>query len=450
MKLYINTKVLWGLVGSIFFIIGLGILSYQYFLSLTAATQWSNHAREVVQNIDEIRSVIVNIENHQRGYLLTAEERSVRSIDISAGKLETLLTDLANITRDNPTQQANIDEVRPLITTYINSTKNILTIRKESFDKALGESKLFDNTGIKNKIDDILDRTRQEEQSLILSRSLSVQTGFYRFVYAFLGLIIVSCGVLIGLVWLINNNSKSRSIAEQKLRDAEMETKKINDDLESFTYSVSHDLRAPLRSINGYSQILIDDYSDKLDEEGNRVLSVVISNAKRMGRLIDDLLEFSRLGRKEITRGMVDVNEQVTIISTELLDLEKNRKIDLKIHPLGTASIDAVMMRQVWINLIGNALKYSRNKETTIIEIGRKDENGKAIFYVKDNGAGFDMAYMDKLFGVFQRLHKVNEFEGTGVGLALVKRIVEKHKGSVWAEAKVGEGATFYISVSVD
>jgi two-component system, sensor histidine kinase and response regulator len=107
-------------------------------------------------------------------------------------------------------------------------------------------------------------------------------------------------------------------------------------------------------------------------------------------------------------------------------------------------------MRQVWINLIGNALKYSRKKESAIIEIGRKDENGKAIFYVKDNGAGFDMAYMDKLFGVFQRLHKVNEFEGTGVGLALVKRIVEKHKGNVWAEAKVGEGATFYISLSVD
>jgi light-regulated signal transduction histidine kinase (bacteriophytochrome) len=202
-----------------------------------------------------------------------------------------------------------------------------------------------------------------------------------------------------------------------------------------------------LRSINGYSQILIEDYSDKIDEEGNRLLNVIIANAKKMGQLIDDLLEFSRLGRQEIRRGIVNIDEQVRTISSELMERETGRKIDLTIGDLGTALSDANMVRQVWINLIHNAIKYSRNKELATIQIGRRDEKDKVIFFVKDNGAGFDMAYKDKLFGVFQRLHKNNEFEGTGVGLALVKRIVDRHKGQIWADAKVNEGATFYFSL---
>lgn len=450
MKLYINKKILWGLIASISFIIALGVLSYQFFVSLTAATQWANHARQVIQNVDQVRSAIVRLENEQRGYLLDSQEKHIKSIDSNAGNLDGLLTDLETITLDNQTQQSNVREVRPMIATFITGTRSIIDARKESFENAVNQVKQFEATGTRDKIEQILTRTKEEEQSLMLSRSLSIQTSFYRFVYTFLGLIIVVCGALAAIVWLINSNSRSRSIAEQKLRDAEMETKKINDDLESFSYSVSHDLRAPLRSINGYSQILVEDYSSKLDEEGLRVMSIIINNAKKMGQLIDDLLEFSRLGRKEISRTLVNVNEQVKIITDELIDLEPKRKIDLKIHPLGTATIDAVMMRQVWINLIGNALKYSRNKEITVIEIGRKDENGKAVFFIKDNGAGFDMAYMDKLFGVFQRLHKANEFEGTGVGLALVKRIIEKHNGRVWAESQVNEGATFYISLLVD
>jgi light-regulated signal transduction histidine kinase (bacteriophytochrome) len=298
-----------------------------------------------------------------------------------------------------------------------------------------------------DRIQLLLDHIREEEQSLMLSRSLTVQKGFYRFVYTFIALIAVMLLVLLGLAWLINANTRSRATAEQKLIEAELETKKINQDLESFSYSVSHDLGAPLRSINGYSQILIEDYAGKIDDEGNRILNVIITNAKRMGQLIDDLLEFSRLGRQEINRAIVNVNDQVTNIANELLEREGNRKIDLKIHPLGTAIIDGTMMRQVWINLVGNAIKYSRNKELAVIEIGRMEDNDRAVFFVKDNGAGFDMAYKDKLFGVFQRLHKNNEFEGTGVGLALVKRIIDRHKGEIWADAKVGEGATFYVSL---
>ncbi len=450
MKLYINRKILWGLIVSIVIILGLGVVSYRYFLSLSAATQWANHARRVLQNVEEVRSTLVQIENAQRGYSLTGDESFTKSVDGNINYLNNLVDDLETATRDNEIQQANLRELRPLMKTEIESTRSIIAARAISFDKALETAKSVDDAGTMSTIQNLLNRIREEEQSLILSRSLNVQTGFFRFVWAFLGLLFVTLLVLLGLVWLINSNTRSRTIAEQRLRDAELETKKINSDLEAFSYSVSHDLRAPLRSINGYSQILIEDYAPKLDDEGNRVLSVIINNAKKMGQLIDDLLEFSRLGRQEINRSNVDVTEQVQAISSELLERETNRKIDLTIQPLGSATIDPNMMRQVWINLIGNAIKYSRNKETAVIEIGRTDQKDKAVFYVKDNGAGFDMAYMDKLFGVFQRLHKNNEFEGTGVGLALVKRIVDRHKGAIWAEAKLNEGATFYFSLPVD
>ncbi|MEJ0033526.1 MAG: ATP-binding protein [Bacteroidota bacterium] len=420
MKLYINRKVLWGLIVSIAIILGLGVLSYWYFLSLSAATQWANHARRVLQNVDEVRTTMLLIENSHRGFLLTRDSAFIKTYNKQKEELNGLVNELGATTADNPVQQTNIDSLRSNI----------------------------DNT---DRVQEVLNDIKEEEQSLMLSRSLLVQKGFFRFVFAFIGLLVVTLGVLLALVWIINANTRSRVIAEDRLRDAELETQKINKDLEAFSYSVSHDLRAPLRSINGYSQILIEDYAGKIDDEGNRLLNVIINNAKRMGQLIDDLLEFSRLGRQEIRKALVDVDEQVNNIASELVEREQGRKIDLKIEQMGTAPIDQAMMRQVWINLVGNAIKYSKNKEVAKIEIGKMDKGkDRVVYFVKDNGAGFDMAYVDKLFGVFQRLHKNNEFEGTGVGLALVKRIVDRHKGKIWADARVGEGATFFIELPLD
>ncbi|HZY81354.1 MAG TPA: CHASE3 domain-containing protein [Cyclobacteriaceae bacterium] len=447
MKLYINRKVLWGLIISIAIILGLGILSYSYFINLSAATQWTNHARRVIQNAEEVRSTMVVIENAQRGFSLTGDESYVRSFTKNVSDLDVAVNELDSLTKDNETQQSRVSELRPLITNQLDFTRSVIDSRKVSFDSAINSIRTRAGLNNMSKIQQTLTDIKQEEQGLILNRSLGVQKGFYQFVTAFLGLIFVTLLVLLGLVWLINANTRSRTVAEEKLREAELETKKINADLESFSYSVSHDLRAPLRSINGYAQILIEDYSEKFDAEGNRLLNVIINNAKRMGQLIDDLLEFSRLGRKEIQRSSINMDDQVRTIASELIEREGDRKIELTIKPLGSALADPNMMRQVWINLVGNAVKYSRNKEVAVIEVGRTEENGEVVFFIKDNGAGFDMAYTDKLFGVFQRLHKANEFEGTGVGLALVKRIVERHKGRIWAEAKVGQGATFYFSL---
>jgi PAS domain S-box-containing protein len=230
-----------------------------------------------------------------------------------------------------------------------------------------------------------------------------------------------------------------RKSAEERLAAA-------NKELEAFSYSVSHDLRAPLRSIIGYTEILQEDFAGVLNEEGNKTLAIIQQNGFKMNRLIDDLLKFSKLGKQELQKAEVNNNELVSdIVQTTRSEFEHPAQIDVK--PLPNAIADRELITQVWINLISNALKYSSKRSNPHVEIGSFSNNFELIFYVKDNGAGFNMEYAGKLFGVFQRLHKPQEFEGTGVGLSIVKRIINRHNGRVWAEGKVNEGATFYFSL---
>jgi PAS domain S-box-containing protein len=222
-----------------------------------------------------------------------------------------------------------------------------------------------------------------------------------------------------------------------------------NKEMESFAYSISHDLRAPLRIINGYSQILLEDYGVQLDESAKKTINIITANALKMVRLIDDLLEFSRLGTAAINKHEVDMENLVKDVVQELHLSGIPIPEGLVVGTLKPAYCDSGLMKLVWSNLISNAIKYASKKERVAVKIGMKNSDGKSlIYYVKDNGAGFDMKYQDKLFGVFQRLHKVEDFPGTGVGLAIVQRIIMRHGGKVWAEAKVNEGATFYFSVN--
>ena len=223
-----------------------------------------------------------------------------------------------------------------------------------------------------------------------------------------------------------------------------------NKEMEAFTYSVSHDLRAPLRIIDGFGEILLKDYGHSLDDEGKQTLGVIMSNAKHMGQLIDDLLNLSRLGRTPLSIKMVDMHKIVEdVIQAMNVMTPHVAKANIKINPISVCECDSSLTRQVWINLISNAVKYSSKEDCPLIEIGSENKNGLNVYYVKDNGVGFDMRYYNKLFGVFQRLHKLSEFEGTGIGLALVHRIITKHGGKIWAEAVENEGAVFYFTLRV-
>ncbi|HYK19400.1 MAG TPA: ATP-binding protein [Pyrinomonadaceae bacterium] len=234
---------------------------------------------------------------------------------------------------------------------------------------------------------------------------------------------------------------------EQRVEERTRKLKEANKELEAFSYSVSHDLRAPLRAIDGFSRILLEEYREKFDEDGKRVLDVIRSNTQNMGRLIDDLLAFSRLSRKQIDASPVDMQGLASDVFQQLQTGFADQNIQFNLSPLPPTEGDPALIRQVFVNLLSNAAKYSRPRIQSVIDVSGHCENGDCVYYVKDNGVGFDMAYAKKLFGVFQRLHSVEEFEGTGVGLAIVQRIIHRHGGRVWAEGKVDEGATFFFSL---
>jgi chemotaxis family two-component system sensor kinase Cph1 len=219
--------------------------------------------------------------------------------------------------------------------------------------------------------------------------------------------------------------------------------------LDAFTYSLAHDLRAPLRHIHGFATILSDSYDDQLNAEGQRFLGKIIKSSKDMGVLVDELLAFARLGRQELNRDDVDLQQLVREIQQQLEPETESRAISWDIGALPNVSGDALLLRQVLLNLVSNAVKYTRKKAYARIEIGARNGGTEVTIFVRDNGAGFDMRYAEKLFRVFQRLHREEDFEGTGIGLANVRRIVERHGGRVWSEGELHQGATFYFSLPV-
>lgn len=233
---------------------------------------------------------------------------------------------------------------------------------------------------------------------------------------------------------------------DEKLEKKAEELEAANRELEAFSYSISHDLRAPLRAILGYSQIMEEDYGPELNKEGKRQLTAIMVNAQKMSKLISDLLEFSKSGRKELAKIKLDPGKIAQSAFAQLNEI-KQYKGEIIFHAMPQLEADRSLLTQVYLNLISNAIKYSSKKEHPRIEIGEGIIEGERAFYVKDNGAGFNMKYYNGLFEVFHRLHREKDFDGTGVGLAIVKRIIQRHGGAIWAQGRVNEGATFYFTI---
>jgi light-regulated signal transduction histidine kinase (bacteriophytochrome) len=234
---------------------------------------------------------------------------------------------------------------------------------------------------------------------------------------------------------------------EQRVIERTAQLEAANYELEAFSYSISHDLRAPLRAINGFARIFLEEYAPHLADDAQEYLQLIRDNAQHMGQLIDDLLAFARLSRQPLSKQPVAPADLVRQTLNELRDLQGERRIDFRIEHLPLCQADPTLLKQVFINLLANAIKFTNRRAVAVITVGCRKEQGESVYFVQDNGVGFNMAYVDKLFGVFQRLHHADEYEGTGVGLAIVQRIIHRHGGRIWAEATVNQGATFSFTL---
>lgn len=437
MKLYIEKRAITGFFTSLIILFLLGYYTYKNNQDFVDTDGMVLRSNEVLQHIEQANSNAIRIEELVAKYLITLDSTYLKLYQEEIDKARIHYLELRELTGDNIEQQVLIDSLQIVGRKKILFHREIIKIIPVSRERAELMISSLENNRLSNDVYSIIRQMAEIENNLLESRVAASLRGLKKYQLTFVALMVVNF-IIISIVFLIINNS-----FKIKLR-AERQANQINAELEAFTYSVSHDLRAPLRSIRGFTEVLKDEFGEKVGTEGNRLLDTVMRNASRMGQLIDDLLNFSRIGRKGLSISTIDMHQLVEEVIHELTIFEK-RNIQWDIKPLNDTRGDLSMMKQVWINLISNALKYTRTEMSPRIEIGSYAENGRTVFYVKDNGVGFDMKYSDKLFKVFQRLHNLKDFEGTGVGLALTHRIISKHNGKVWVESEVNKGTTFFF-----
>jgi signal transduction histidine kinase len=384
------------------------------------------------------------METGERGYIITGREIFLQPYNAAFPDVYTQVTALRGLTADNAMQQQYLSDMKPLIDAKIADLQYNISLRtNEGFGAAQASISTDKGKKIMDSIRTVVANMQTEEASL-----LQVRTNDLSKVNAETKSIVI-WGSIIGLLLylLVNYIIYEFVIGELVRKPLLDEALKANKEMEAFSYSVSHDLRAPLRAIDGFTQILVEDYAGKLDDEGKRIAGIIEASTVQMGKLIDNLLSFSRLGRAEIKKVPIAMRALADETYKEVRKASPDRTIEFVMGDLPDANGDVDMIRQVWTNLFTNAVKFTGKKEKARIEVGGTSTDDIASYYIKDNGAGFDMQYVGKLFGVFQRLHSAEEFEGTGIGLANVKRIVERCGGSVRAEGKVNEGATFYFTL---
>jgi signal transduction histidine kinase len=434
---------------------GIAILGYFNSLRNSENDRWVDHTYEVIVIAEQVFSEERGATATARGYLLTGDPRFMKGYltfrGAIAGELDTLVTLVA----DNPGELARIAELRRNNDSLLRHLEDTVRLRDREAAKAGAASiaLVADSNHDMASLRAISAGIVDAENQLLAMRRDDAARGERRTLATMLGGMILSLVVLLSCLWLLTREIVTRRRVETRVRqlneqlagrNAELEAS--NRELEGFSYSISHDLRAPLRAIDGFSQLLLTRYAGALDAEASRLLGVVRENSQRMGMLIDDLLAFSRVGRKPIETGVLDMPELVGECIAEVLRGHPQRP-HIVVGPLPNCRGDRTLVRQVWTNLIGNAVKYSGGNPRAQVEITGREEGPESIYSVRDNGVGFDMQYYHKLFGVFQRLHRVEEFPGTGVGLAIAMRAVTKHGGRLWADAAPGRGATFLFSL---
>ena len=459
--------------------------------------QWVSHTQQVLTEAASVRLTRLRMRNDVWFYRATGSGDFRSRYETERGKLRDSITRLRELTADNASQLAAINRVAETIQQQIALLDSAME-KAQSTRQSGGPQEATGVVSTDDGLTTMMDAFEREERGLFAERSARAQTSAQWTLQLLLITGIFSCGALILAGYYIQREILSRAEIEEGLRRASQligtqldqkqselghtmedlheqivarnlaeeemkrlnkelearvarrtkELRETNQELESFNYSVSHDLRAPLRHLEGFSKILEEEFTAELSSEARHYLRRIRLAATQMTELVDDLLQLARFGRQAVKREHIWLNPLIEETVTACMQEEQGREIAWNIEILPEVEADPGLVRQVFTNLISNALKFTRKEKAAAIEIGSRRENGGSTIFVKDNGAGFDPRFSDKLFGVFQRLHRQDEFEGTGIGLAIVARIIHKHGGRVWAESAPGQGTTFYFTLA--
>ena len=430
-------------------IVVISAISYRNTSILLENSRLDTKSHELVQLLGSVEEALGAAESGHRRYLVTGDKSYLKSYRTVVEQLPEYLRYLRDLTNEGAEQQARVATLEQLIASQLKVETGAIAQREEHGYEGVRHLAL--SGAAKNEIEGIhrlMNELDSAEQRALLLR-VAESAGSTRNTIALLGFgAFLQLVLLASVYFLIHHDvAERRRVAAELLSRGEL-LQAANKELEAFSYSVSHDLRAPLRHIDGYAALLSKTAGEALNDKARRYLQTISDSAKQMGQLIDDLLVFSRMGRQDMLRTTVSLDQLVKTVLHDLrLDLQ-GRTISWTMHPLPNVSGDPAMLRQVFVNLISNALKFTATRPEAKIEVGAVSRNsGETEVFVRDNGVGFDMQYVNKLFGVFQRLHRNDEFEGTGIGLANVRRIIHRHGGRTWAEGATDQGATFYFSL---
>jgi signal transduction histidine kinase len=456
------------LLGSaILLVTTLQLLPEQNFNRARDAEQLVSHTLRVLNATGLLLSTMEDAETGQRGYLLTGDDHYLGPYQSALSKQLLARQTLHQLTADNSDQQARLAKLDQLVETRLSVSRRIIDLyRADGRNAALAAIATDEAKRVMDEIRGLLRDIEKEEHLLLSIRTKAAaeaQDIQLKWILRLGGTLLV---IMIGAAGFLTERvigdhervavalriakqdlNRINTELEQHVRQRTLQLEASNRELEAFAYSVSHDLRAPLRGIDGWSLALLEDYSTSLDEGARQYLNRVRSETQRMGHLIDDLLQLSRVSRGEMKMDQVDLTSLANRVIARLRDAQPERSMEFVVAPELVAFGDVRLLEIALTNLLSNAVKFTGSQNETFIEFGGVDKEGERSFYVRDNGVGFDMAYAANLFGAFQRLHKVTEFPGTGIGLATVQRIVRRHGGRVWAESRVNRGATFSFTL---
>jgi len=415
------------------------------------STRWVSHTHEVISELEALSGAVYSTEAARRGFVATGEPYYLEDRDAALSRVQTHLQTAKLLTADNAVQQQRLRNLDTALAQRAAQGDDLIIMAQTeglpAAQRALQAQEIREGTlGAISRIDEM----ESAERALLASRQGGDEVWARILVSAFIVLLVTVVSLLTWLFLRVRAEMTDRNSRNEALDRANRGLEAANRELESFSYSVSHDLRSPLRAIDGYSLMLEEDYGAQLDETGRRYIRIVRSGSQRMAALIDDLLTFSRLSRQNLNRQTVDMTALARRAAAEVLDGQPEPKPAVNIDELPTVPGDPALLRQVWTNLISNAVKYSSKSATPQVQVRAALEGQHVRYEVADNGVGFDMKYADKLFGVFQRLHSVEDYPGTGVGLAIVQRIIVRHDGAVTAQGERGKGATFGFTLPTE